>query len=517
VRGLLLAGALLLVTAPAADAALSLVPAGTYSAPIYATAPRADAESLYVVERGGKIWIRRGGVTLPQPFLDVSGEVDGEGEGGLLSLAFATDYSASGLFYVYLTPNDANPGVAPFAPIQIREYRRSANPDVADPTGRIVLTIPHPDNRNHYGGTLAFGPDGRLYIGTGDGGGAGDAPGNAQNLSSRLGKLLRIDPRQNGPDPYSVPVDNPFAGPATGDDLIWAYGLRNPFRFSFDRATGALTIGDVGQGAAEEIDFAPGPAAGRGLNFGWNTCEGTLTYPGGQACTFGTLPVLNRPHPVGLTALTGGVVVRDPGLPELAGRYLYADFYETPIRSAVLALPAATEDGETGLTAGGLAAFGEDACGRVYPVSLNGAVTRVTDGPPDACTLLPDFPAPPPTVPSAGPPAATTGPSVTLGGSRRQRVLVRRQLSLRVRCGRPCKLRVVGNLVLPGADRRLPTRTRRRSTRTVTIGIPVTKPARRRIRRALRSKRRVLATLTIRARDDANRLTVAKRTIRIVG
>ncbi|MEA2361590.1 MAG: hypothetical protein QOD71_735, partial [Thermoleophilaceae bacterium] len=318
----------LLAVAPAAGAAPSLQDAGTFDTPMFATAPRADASSLYVVERGGTIRIRRGGTTLPTPFLDISSEIDDDpaSEGGLASLAFPTDYSTSGLFYVFMTPNDANPGAAPFAPIQIREYRRSANPDVAIPSsGRVVLTIPHPDANNHYGGALAFGPDGRLYISTGDGGGAGDPGDDAQRLDSRLGKILRIDPRQNGLGPYGVPVDNPFVG-KPGDDLIWSYGLRNPFRFSFDRATGALSVGDVGQDQAEEIDFAPAPNAGRGANFGWNRCEANFAYPGPAPCGLAgvTPPALVRPDPAAdPTAITGGVVVRDPGLPTLLGRYVY--------------------------------------------------------------------------------------------------------------------------------------------------------------------------------------------------
>ena len=210
-----------------------------------------------MVERGGTDPIVRNGSTLAQPFLDLTGDVDSSvGESGLLSMAFSTDYSTSGLFYVYLTPNDANPGQAPYAPIQLREYRRSAsNPDRADPaSGRIVLTIPHPDNSNHYGGTLQFGPDGRLYMGTGDGGGGGDPDGNAQNPDSMLGKLLRLDPRRNGASAYGVPQDNPLAVARPPARRSGPPACATPSASPSTAPPGALAIADVGQDRYEEID-----------------------------------------------------------------------------------------------------------------------------------------------------------------------------------------------------------------------------------------------------------------------
>ncbi len=246
--------------APVSAEALVLTPVDTFAAPIYAAAPPGDGRRLMVVERGGTVRVVRDGVTLAQPFLDLTTSVDTGGEGGLLSIAFPPDYVQSGLFYVFLTPRDADPGVAPFAPIEVREYRRDpADPDRAlAGSARTVLQISHGEFQNHYGGGLQFGPDGFLYISTGDGGGGGDSLDNGQNVSSRLGKLLRIDPRASGTASFTVPATNPFVGVA-GDDLVWSYGLRNPFRFSFDRATGDLTIGDVGQGAVEEIDFVRAP------------------------------------------------------------------------------------------------------------------------------------------------------------------------------------------------------------------------------------------------------------------
>ena len=408
---------------------MSLTPLGSFDDPIFATAPRADASSLYVVQRGGQVRIVRNGSTLAQPFLDISADVDPAGEGGLLSLAFPTDYSTSGLFYVYLTANDANPGQAPHAPIQVREYRRSASdPNRADPaSGRIVLSIPHAENTNHYGGTLQFGDDGRLYAGTGDGGGGGDPSGNAQNPESMLGKILRLDPRRNGEAAYGVPQDNPYAA-RPSSQLVWSTGLRNPYRFAFDRSTGALLIGDVGQNRFEEIDSVPGPAAGRGLNFGWRTCEGTTTYPSGaqgSCATPGlTGPVFEYGHDGGRCSITGGVVSRDPGVEELAGRYLYSDYCAPDVRSQVPGNPAS--DASTGLSAAQAAAYGEDACGRVHVIRLPGTVGRITDGSAGACALRPEFtpaPAQPGSTLSRPVPAAVT---LKTRIARRQKVLRRR-------------------------------------------------------------------------------------------
>jgi hypothetical protein len=237
------------------DPELALV--GTFSSPTYLTAPPGDAERLFVVEQGGQIRVVRNGATLTTAFLDLTSLVLSGGERGLLSMAFAPDYASSGPFYVYYTAR------SPTGQVVIAEYRRSPNPDVADSTtARPVLTIPHPLS-NHNGGQLQFGPDGYLYIGTGDGGGAGDPDGNGQNLETLLGKILRINPAGA---PYTIPADNPFVGQA-GRDEIWSYGLRNPWRFSFDRQTGDLVVGDVGQGNWEEIDFVPvGAGRGRGAN-----------------------------------------------------------------------------------------------------------------------------------------------------------------------------------------------------------------------------------------------------------
>ena len=324
-----------------------------------------------VVEQAGVIRVVRGGRTLSRPFLDIHALVTAGGEQGLLGLAFAPDYAASGRFYVYYTDRRGRQVVA--------EYRRGASADVADAgSARIVLRMQDPEG-NHNGGSMNFGPDDLLYIGTGDGGGANDQHGrrgNAQNLGSLLGKLLRIDPRESGGRPYTVPASNPFTGRSGARPEIYAYGLRNPWRYSFDRSTGDLAIGDVGQDAIEEVDFARRGRA-RGVNYGWRPWEGrrrNFDEPAPGA----VFPVLTKRHSDGWCSITGGYVVRDPALPALAGRYVYGDFCLGQIRAVRLRAGHATGDGGIGLPrVPNLSSFGEDARGRVYVVALDGPVYRI--------------------------------------------------------------------------------------------------------------------------------------------
>ncbi|HLM27173.1 MAG TPA: PQQ-dependent sugar dehydrogenase [Thermoleophilaceae bacterium] len=238
--------ALLAVSAVPSGALASprLVSVGNFSEPIYVTAPPEDSHRLFVVERAGRVRLLKGGTALSEPFLDISADVEIGGEGGLISVAFPPDYAATGRFYALYTDSVG---------IRVVEVRRSqSTPDRADPASRrILLTLPHTDSRYHYAGQLQFGPDGQLYISTGDGGPQEDPHGRAQDLGSLWGKILRIDPRSSASEPYSIPADNPFVGTAGARPEIWSYGLRNPFRFSFDRTTGALTIGDVGYDASE--------------------------------------------------------------------------------------------------------------------------------------------------------------------------------------------------------------------------------------------------------------------------
>src|SRR5215475_2475900 len=239
----------------AAPDLLLLEPIGIFPSPTFVTAPPGDPTRLFVVQQTGEIKLVMAGVTTT--FMTVPGVQYDGAEEGLLSMAFPPDYATSGLFYVYYTRTGDGA-------IQVDEFHRDAsNPDIGDPsTQRHVITVLHPINANHNGGQLEFGPDGMLYMGTGDGGGGGDPFRTGQNLQDLRGKILRIDPRQNGPDPYTVPTNNPFVGQAPWKPEIWAYGVRNPWRYSFDRLTGNFTLGDVGQGSWEEIDYRP-------IDVGW--------------------------------------------------------------------------------------------------------------------------------------------------------------------------------------------------------------------------------------------------------
>src|SRR5581483_1178175 len=250
--------------------ALALQKVGSFDSPVYVTAPPGDAKQLFVVEQTGRIRVVRDGTVLRRPFLDLSGRVSCCGEQGLLSMAFAPGYRRSGRFYVDYTDAGGDTRVV--------EYRRrAAGPLAADPScARVVLTVEQP-YPNHNGGQLQFGPDGYLYIGLGDGGSEGDPQRTGQDLSTMLGKILRIDPRPARGQPYRVPADNPFAGVGGARPEIYAYGLRNPWRFSFDRQTSSLWIGDVGQNELEEVDSI-GIADGAGANFGWSAYEGDARF-----------------------------------------------------------------------------------------------------------------------------------------------------------------------------------------------------------------------------------------------
>lgn len=396
-------------TAAPGDPELQLL--GQFTSPTYVTAPPGDGERVFVVEKAGRIRVVKNGSTLPTPFLDITGPVNPTAsERGLLSMAFAPDYATSGRFYVYYTAD------SPTGQLTISEFQRSANPDVASPAERIVLGIPHSDEDNHNGGQLQFGPDGYLYVGTGDGGGANDPNSNAQNQNALLGKLLRIDPRLGpGGEAYTVPATNPFLGQAGKRPEIWSYGLRNPWRFSFDRLTGDLTIADVGQNDWEEIDFVTAASGGgRGVNFGWKCFEGKHAYSNNPPhCsprpTNHTLPVHEYSHTRGCS-ITGGYVSRDPALPALAGRYVYGDYCDSPLWSVLLQSPNGLDDRQLGLSVPGLFSFGEDGCGRVYVVrgTGTGPVYRLVPAEissPDTCD-----PTQPPAPPPPGPPPPPGSP-----------------------------------------------------------------------------------------------------------
>ncbi len=336
--------------------------------PLFVGAAPGDTSRLYVVEQGGRIRLVKDGAVAATPFLDLSGAISAGGERGLLGLAFHPQYPTTGRFFVNYTDRAGNTVVA--------EYRRSAaDPDVGEPVAtRIFFTVTQPF-ANHNGGMLAFGPDGLLYVGLGDGGSGGDPMNNAQRLDTKLGKILRIDV-----DAYPTPPAGNVIG---GDPDVWDFGLRNPFRFSFDRDTGDLYIGDVGQERFEEIDFEP-PATGK-HNYGWRITEGTHCFdpPSGCNLTGVTLPVAEYGHDDGC-AVIGGYVYRGTRIPGLVGRYLYADFCSNRIWSFVrdgarlTSQVELTDDLDPTHALGGVTSFGEDAAGELYVVDgPTGLVFRV--------------------------------------------------------------------------------------------------------------------------------------------
>jgi glucose/arabinose dehydrogenase len=386
--------------------ALTLEPVGgSFAEPTYVTSDPGNANRLFVVEREGTIELVEGGVT--RKFADLGSKVgcggSCQGERGLMSIAMAPDFDQNGRFFVdYANNVDGTIHVAEL--VATGPEHESA----LGSTPKDLLTIPHPTESNHNGGQLQFGPDGSLYISTGDGGGSNDQFHNAQNPGSLLGKILRI---------------NPNSGPAS----IWSSGLRNPFRFSFDSLSGDMVIGDVGQGKREEIDLAPSPfptvVGGGGANYGWNCREGLIAGPGddlppGQCATTTFVdPVFDYSHdppPGGGTApcaIIGGYVVRDHSLGSLYGRYLFGDLCVGELRSLNLANPSAG-DRFDGIEANRLNSFGEDSCGRIYVVEEGGGVYRLTGPNPAACpeTLLP------------APPTTTAKPSApTFVGIKAQR------------------------------------------------------------------------------------------------
>jgi glucose/arabinose dehydrogenase len=313
---------------------------GRFESPTYLTAPPGDRHRVFVVEQAGTIREVRDGRKLAKPFLDIRSQVQAGGERGLLSMAFAPDYAKSKLFYVYYTGGDGD--------IHIQEF----------PSRRQLIRIEHSTYSNHNGGQLEFGPDGRLYAGTGDGGGGGDPFRNAQNPKRLLGKILRFNAARTKPE-------------------VFAIGLRNPWRFSFDRANGDVVIADVGQDKYEEVDFVKRGTL-RGKNFGWSHFEGFHSYYGGARHT---KPLIERSHEGdGYCSITGGYIVRDRSVKALYGRYVYGDYCNPQLRWAKLSAGRATGGGTIGLRVPALTSFGEDARGRVYALSQNGPVYRITGG-----------------------------------------------------------------------------------------------------------------------------------------
>jgi glucose/arabinose dehydrogenase len=344
---------------------VSLQNVGDFDQPVFVAQPP-GSEDLYVVEKPGRVQrLAPDGTT--SLALDISGDVSDSGEQGLLSIAFAPDFESSRLLYAYFTGSDEDQHVAEFT---------VAADGTIDPGSRRRVLDMDDFASNHNGGLVMFGPDGLLYIGTGDGGIADDPERNGQDLGSLLAKILRIDPRASGKNPYVIPADNPFVGREGARGEVYSYGLRNPWRFSFDRETGDLAIGDVGQNSQEEIDYVPA-GEGAGANFGWSAFEGTERFNEDQEAENAVEPVLTYGRDAGCS-VTGGYVVRDPALPALAGRYVYGDFCSGEVRSFVPGPGNAADDRALeGVEVPSLTSFAEDTAGGIYATSIDGPVFRL--------------------------------------------------------------------------------------------------------------------------------------------
>ncbi|MEK6677313.1 MAG: PQQ-dependent sugar dehydrogenase [Planctomycetota bacterium] len=369
-------------TFPTAQLTTIRVASGLTS-PVYVTAPVSDTARLFIVEQTGRIKILdfATSTVLGTPYLNISALISSGGERGLLGLAFDPDYATNGFFYVNYTNTAGNTVIA--------RYTVSANPNVANAASAVILkTITQPFS-NHNGGCLQFGPDNMLYVGMGDGGSANDPNGNGQNTGTLLGKMLRLDVDNS---PTYVPADNPFVGGGNPLDEIWAIGKRNPWRFSFDRLTGDMYIGDVGQGAREEINFEPANDPG-GRNYGWRCMEG-FACTGLSGCTCNsaalTLPILDYTHAAGACSITGGFVYRGCAIPSLHGTYFYADYCADFVRSFEYVGGVVTNAtdrtvelippvGQGSITS--VSSFGEDASGEMYIVTLTGNVYKIIPRP----------------------------------------------------------------------------------------------------------------------------------------
>lgn len=335
------------------------------SDPLYVTSPPGDSR-LFVVEKGGRIRIIKNGQLLTTPFLDITPRVATGSEQGLLSLAFHPSYRTNGFFYINFKDPDRI--------TRVERYSVSSNPDVANAASSKLILTYNQLFANHNGGLNLFGPDGMLYIGTGDGGSGGDPDGNGQNLGTLLGKILRLDVDHG--DPYLVPADNPFATRAGARPEIWAYGLRNPWRFSFDRVGGVLYIADVGQDRFEEINAVASNAGG--LNYGWNTMEGSSCYNAASCSQTGLqMPIVVYDHSGGCS-VTGGYVYRGSVATDLVGLYFYSDYCSGFLKSFRLQNGVATEQQTYDIgNIGSITSFGEDSSGEIYMTSSNGRVYKI--------------------------------------------------------------------------------------------------------------------------------------------
>jgi len=340
---------------------------GRFREPVHLASPSGDSR-LFVVEQAGRIRVVKSGTTLPQSFLDISERVRSGGEQGLLSMAFHPDYRRNGYFYVNFTNRQGH--------THVERFKVSSNPDVADEaSARLIIMIEQPYS-NHNGGLVMFGPDGMLHIGMGDGGSGGDPHNNGQNPRALLGKMLRLDVDRG--DPYAIPSDNPFASGAAGRREIWATGIRNPWRFSFDRTAGIMYIADVGQNEKEEINAVPANRAG--VNYGWKIMEGDECYRSSDCRRAGLqMPVITYGRSGGACSVTGGLVYRGKRIPAIQGHYFYSDYCAGWLRSFHYQNGAATDRREwnTGPEIGNVTSFGEDSAGDIYIVTQGGRIYRV--------------------------------------------------------------------------------------------------------------------------------------------
>ena len=356
---------------PPADQFLALTEVAQVSNAVQLIAPAGDPRQ-FIVDRSGRIVVRDNGQLAGTPFLDIAARVNAAGEGGLLSMAFDPQFSSNRYVYIVYTDTQNR--------ITVERYTVGANPNVLDPGSALtILRIPHPDFNNHYGGMLAFGPDGHLYLSTGDGGGAGDPRRNSQNRDALLGKLLRIDVRSASlAQPYQIPPNNPFVGQSGARGEIWALGLRNPWRFSFDGNW--LYLPDVGQGQREEVNITPASSAG--TNYGWNVMEGSACYLATSCSPAGlTLPLYeyeHGPNQVNGCSITGGEVYRGSRIPHLVGSFMFSDYcagFLKSLRYAGSGVPAVTTWSVRSI--GRVVSFGRDGVGEMYVISATGAIYRI--------------------------------------------------------------------------------------------------------------------------------------------
>lgn len=521
----LLAAALIPASAHAGVVATHI---GDFSHPTYIVSPPGDTHRVFIIEQTGVVRLIKDGVLQSTPFLDISSRVSGpahnpsDPEQGLLSIAFPPDYSTSGHFYAYYT--DKNCPTEPGCDNVVAEFD-TTDADHAVDTPNVLLTMPHPGEANHNGGQLAFGPDGMLYISTGDGGGSNDQEHNAQQTTNLLGKILRIDPSATG---YRIPAGNPFGGSECTNGTnggtcpeIWSYGLRNPWRFSFDSATGDMIIGDVGQSHDEEVDLAH-PGQDIGANWGWPCYEGfelNAARPAGECSPLPSpvvSPVLTYPHPSNCagapfcgSGIIGGYVMHDPSLPSLEGYYVYGDLSNPRLRVARLSQPAALSDVDLGPQVPNLSSFGLDASGHLWAADINGPVYRIDPSPTSA----------PPPLASAPPPLAqprdTTPARLKITRSRNQHVLRTHYVKIIVVPNELATIVARGTVSIPASARVYRLRStshKTRAGRRVTLHLRITKKTLSRIRHALRHRKFLTARITVTSKDAAGNRSKPKHT-----